>query len=642
MGRKEGFLIGTGIFIIIMFGFAGFASFLTADDVETTMNISYDNTPPILLQPIPNQTIAKNTNLTDAFDLDDYFSDNETLTYTASAVENITILINSTTNFVSFYPDYNFTGVRNVTFTAYDIFNESTTSNIVFINVTNDSEPPQWSNLWKDSDSISQNQYVYFYANWTDNVALGYYIFSINQGSGWVNYTQTDFSGKQNTSSYRIQISAPGGTTVYWRFYGFDSSGNMNVTSAQSFVVTQTSVPPSSSTTEEEADTGGTQKKTAAEIETDFEILPPSFKIEIKQGSSTTITIKITNTGNKNLSFSIEIEGLEEFKKTISADKFNISSGKSKTVTIEFDADKRLFPDIYYGKIKIKASGMLKTVPIVIIVKSIETVFDINVSVLEKYKSVKPGQIVKANIIITNMKDIEKRQLSLYYAITDFYGKILDSKKESFLFSSKSVSFEKNLSVPAKTKKGEYLFIARVVSEEITAIDSDIFRVEERFNVAGFVKSNLIFILVVFFSVIASIFAIRYHQNKERLRMLNLYLMITEMKKLLARKDFDGALDIYIRIKAAYGEPIADTALKNKEELKKEMEELSKKVSVLFAEKTSEETKKQEANKEEAKTKTDESEKKPPKDVGKETDNKDSEDKKTENKQDEKQKDDKD
>jgi len=94
------------------------------------------NNPPTLIQNIPNQTWQFNTNNTNAFDLDNYFSDadNDTLIYTYTPVNNITVVINSTTHQVSFIPDTNFIGTRTITFYANDS-NSTTPSNLVYLNV---------------------------------------------------------------------------------------------------------------------------------------------------------------------------------------------------------------------------------------------------------------------------------------------------------------------------------------------------------------------------------------------------------------------------------------------------------------------------------------------------------------------------
>jgi len=518
-------------------------------------------------------------------------------------------MINSTTNEVSFYPDYSFQGTRTVVFTARDAFNTTTDSNTVTLNVTPDNEPPTWSSPAKDKSDITQNTIVNFSSIWQDNIALSHYIFSIKQEGGWINQSSSSFTGLQNTSSYAIQISAPGGTNVFWRFYAFDTSGNMNSTDIQNFSVNSLPAAPSSpeeEEEEEEEDSEATKgKKSVYEKKADFSVSPlDAFKIEMKQGARESITIKITNIGNINISFKVDIKGLEGIDKIISDENFTLSPGNLKTVTIEFSSDKRLHPDIYYGKIRVITPIRTNEVPIAIIIKPLEFKFDLNVNVLEKYKKVRPNEIVKANITVENLKDIEERNFSLYYSIIDFSGKIIDSKQEAFALSSKDISLERNLSIPETIKKGEYIFFARAFSEKDIILDSDLFEIGEEFSVEGFVKTNFLFLLIFLAALIMTALVIRHHRNKERLRILNLYMMITEMKKLMKENKFEEAVSVYVRIKSAYGERVSGTALKNKEELKKEMENLSKKVSIQMLAKTKQEEPDKNPGKEKSKKET--------------------------------------
>ena len=116
----------------------------------------------------------------------------------------------------------------------------------VFVTVTQDAQAPQWSDAQKNKTTIYQNNYVKFTANWTDDIDLAGYIFSINQTGTWVNSSFTPFSGTSNTSENTTQITATAGTTVEWRFYANDTSDNGNVTDIQSFVVSSPAPPPSS------------------------------------------------------------------------------------------------------------------------------------------------------------------------------------------------------------------------------------------------------------------------------------------------------------------------------------------------------------------------------------------------------------
>ncbi len=576
-------------FLVLAFAFFLFLNSSKAN-VATSLNITPSNlTPPDFLSNIPMQTWAANTNLTNAFDLDNYFSDEENLTYNVSSVQNVTININSSTHVVSFFSDKGFLGLRGVIFTAFDTFS-NTESNNVTLNITNDTTPPAWSNPTKDKSIIYQNDIVKFYTDWQDNIALNSYIFSIKQESGWTDYSSLPFRGRQNTSNYTIQISAPGGTMVFWQFQAFDTSGNLNSSKIQNFTVNSTSSP--SSPPGGTSSTGGSGGKDSSgnflnsifpkrenKGNSDFSTEPASgFNIEIVQGSSGVITIKITNTGNLNSTFEIDISGLDEFKKTISDKIFNLTSGDSKSVTLEFAADKRLNPDVYYGTIKVKSQSGEKEIPIVITIKAFELEYDLHVLIPKEYKSVKPASIVKANIKLDNLKDIEERNVTFYYAIIDFKGNVIDSKTENFIFSQKAAAFEKQLNIPRIISKGDYIFIARAVSGEEIAIDSDTFEVGESFNAASFIRTNFLILALVLASIAVALLMAKHHKNKERLRLLNLYMMVNRLNKLIKEGKHDEAIDVYVKIKSAYGEPVSKTVLENKDTLIKEMKKLAESI----------------------------------------------------------------
>jgi hypothetical protein len=412
---KEGRGIFFFIFLILAFIFSIFI--VSADDVATEVNVS--NAAPILTETIPNQTWQESTNKLNAFDLDNYFTDPNlgTLNYTVSNTTNISITI-GTGNMVSFYPDTNFVGTRNVTFFASDGM-LSTPSNQVYLNVGTDNEPPQWvSSSRTGGSTIYQNDYINFSAIWTDNVELRSYIFSIKQGNSWKNYTETNFSGKQNTSTYRLKISASSGTEVYWKFYAFDTSGNMNQSSVRSFNIS--SRPSSPSPSEEvtgEAEEGllrgayrairGVTRKSE-----NFTVSPDSFKISLKQGKTTTTYLKITNIGNQNLSFEIYLKGLEDFV-VISDNSFYLDTGESKDIIIDYNIPKDSEIGEYNGIIVVNSTETRK-VPVFLIINPFELVFDIEVNISEEYKTIKPGNLIKANLTISNVKDIEKTNANLY------------------------------------------------------------------------------------------------------------------------------------------------------------------------------------------------------------------------------------
>ncbi|MCK4820489.1 FG-GAP repeat protein, partial [bacterium] len=97
--------------------------------------------------------------------------------------------------------------------------------------------PLNWSNPQENATTVYRNDKVRFNTTWEDDHGLSGYIFSINQDGSWVNSSFTGFGGTWNISENITEITAAGGTTIYWRFYANDSGGNWNQTDVQSFAV---------------------------------------------------------------------------------------------------------------------------------------------------------------------------------------------------------------------------------------------------------------------------------------------------------------------------------------------------------------------------------------------------------------------
>jgi hypothetical protein len=554
---------------------------VSSENVTSYLNIS--NGPPILIQPIPNFSWRPDTNLLNAFDLDNYFIDDtgEPVSYyNASSVENITVLINAN-NSVSFYPDSGFSGTETVIFYADDgeFF---TPSNLVYLHIGSDTEPPRWYNPAKDKAVVYQNDYVNFSTRWTDNYELSNFIFSIKQNSAWTNYSEV-FSGRENYSRYRIQISAPEFSTIYWYFCAMDASDNINCTDWQTFNVSNRSIPSSppsaapTSTTETATNTGAqlSESATSKKVKS-YSVEPEYFKISLKQGSTETRLLKITNTGNTNLTFNLSVIGDIKNYVTLSESSFSVLPGETMKVTIDFSAEANSIPEEYFGDIKIESTELLN-VPVVLDINFYEIDFSLDINIYEGYKSVRPGNIVKANITLKNLKDILRDNLTLYYSIKDIYGNIYDSKQESINIES-FYSFNGELTVPASSEEGPYIFYARLFKDKIIAIDSDDFFVGVRFKFAALLKTYFILILIIILSILALVLILKYREEKKKERLLSLYLMLNELKNLVKEGKFDRAVQMYLKIKTIYGEPVSRNMLNDKERLKQEIIELSKRL----------------------------------------------------------------
>jgi len=166
---------------------------------------------------------------------------------------NNTATVTATYNISNLWVSSNYT-VYNTTGSSQTIVNRSTDANGVLQSFTAkltgnteiyivliDTVPPTYSQLNVSSAAIKRNDTVDFSVFWSDSYStLSTFILSTNNTGPWVNETTTAMSG--NWSNFTKQITANKSTEVDWKIYGFDSAGNMNVTTQQNFT-TVNSVP---------------------------------------------------------------------------------------------------------------------------------------------------------------------------------------------------------------------------------------------------------------------------------------------------------------------------------------------------------------------------------------------------------------
>lgn len=547
---------------------------------QTNTSLNVQNSAPVLLSPIPDLFLVTNAPSMNVLDLDDYFEDynGDAISFTYTSLNNITVFIDSE-NRISFFPDTGYEGIQFMTIYANDS-EFSTASNQFIVTVGSDTIAPQWSNPSKNRVNVYQSSNLTFSTIWTDNVRLERYLFSINQGSGWVNYSSVNFSGTTNSSTYNLQISATAGTTVYWRFYAWDWLLNLNATDIQNFSVAQFAVgqePPSSPST-----SGGAQYIAPGPGLTSppafFTIDKDTLHVSLRQGDRLTQVIKIKNVYDLPLSFNASITGVS-YLTEIGDPYFTIEPGEEKDLLIDFIIPKNTMPDQYFGMLYLD-SLKRATVPIVIEVREFNSLVNLNLEVLPEYKYVKGGKPVVARISITHMADYRESSPQLYYAIKDYLGNIYEFAEETINLTSR-YEVLKNLTVPQEILKGEYLFYARVYSDEYVDLGSDKFTVGSKFALSILLKSFLYPILFLLLFLLILILYFIYKNNQKKKKLLELYLLLNEVRSLVKEGKMEDALSVYKRIKLTYGQHISKDFLKDKELLKEELNKFSKLLSNL-------------------------------------------------------------
>ncbi|MCX6750751.1 MAG: hypothetical protein NTZ83_04795 [Candidatus Pacearchaeota archaeon] len=303
-----------------------------------------------------------------------------------------------------------------------------------------------------------------------------------------------------------------------------------------------------------------------------FQLSASEFKVTLKQGSSKTRVLRITNTGLEEISISISSEKITDFT-IFSETNFSIMPGKSKEITIDFNAPERTIPGQYFGYITVKSKKIKKSVPVVLDIQAIDLEFDLIVNLSKGYELVKPGKNVRVNITLLNLKDLRQVNASMYYAIKDYTGRVYNFSEEEVTFFSTLV-LERELQVPEITPEGKYIFYARASDDKNIAIDSVGFEVGTRFNFSSFFKISSILILIVIFAILLAAFMVKYKRDKKKERLLELYIMLNKLKNLIKQNKEEEALKLFIKIKEIYHEPVPKEVFDDKERLKKEISDL--------------------------------------------------------------------
>lgn len=246
----------------------------------------------------------------------------------------------------------------------------------------------------------------------------------------------------------------------------------------------------------------------SAEI-SNFSVDKDLVKVLIKQGETRREKIKITNRGNRQASFKVELKGIEKFV-ALSEDEFSLKPGETRIINLDFFAKDEEIADSYVGRILISSGGLVKSVNVILEIKEKKPLFDVSVDVLDKLIS--PGKKVQANISIVNLGDLRNIDILLYYALKDYDGNILNFREES-LAINKTLSVIREIDTGEYT--GNYVFYAKVYFGNISAASSDNFEIPEKkvINIGG------IFAIVCIILAILYVLLRKKYSKKKRRRI---------------------------------------------------------------------------------------------------------------------------
>jgi len=274
------------------------------------------------------------------------------------------------------------------------------------------------------------------------------------------------------------------------------------------------------------ASTGGGGGSKKAEIrgiikEANFTKDIDLLNVKLKQGEVVQKTIKITNTGEKEILFTLTSRNIEKYV-LFDEDVFSLSSGQSREVKIFFFSEENEPADVHTGKIFINAMPKTEYVNVILEIQEMSPLFDLK-SKLARTEIRKDGSL-NAEIEITNMGDIKKTDATLEYFIEDFAGKRIKIEEET-LAIQKYLKIKKSFELPDEIEVGDYFFFVRLTNGNNIATSGN------KFRVIG--KNYDIYIILSVLTILLIIYILYYLNKSYKNKKMNESILIIKIDRLL-------------------------------------------------------------------------------------------------------------
>jgi hypothetical protein len=197
-----------------------------------------------------------------------------------------------------------------------------------------------------------------------------------------------------------------------------------------------------------------------------FMVSPSEVKASLNPGSISTQRITIKNNLNASLNLSFQIGN--SIKDFLSMDQSGIvlQPFESRDVLLDLKVRQNVTPDLYAGKLTIKANGQQEDVLVVVEVVSEGALLDVKVDILSEYLKVTPGKPLMAEIKLFNVGEPGNRKdIKIDYQIKDSEGRIMTAEGETVSLETQT-NWVKRLIVPRGVTKGKYILYVKATTYE--------------------------------------------------------------------------------------------------------------------------------------------------------------------------------
>ncbi len=194
-----------------------------------------------------------------------------------------------------------------------------------------------------------------------------------------------------------------------------------------------------------------------------FDVDQIIIKVLLREDEFLARQIKITNTANRELDFSINVLPLSELV-DIKEKEFNLKPGQAKTMFLNFttsqkDRNVQFTPGVYTGRLVVKAANDERIIPVIVEIESKRVFFDMNLLSLSADRIVKKGEEINFEVRIFNLEAVQQGTVDMTYLLKDIEGNTIVTQSESVVVKNQA-SFSKTIEVPRNVNTGNYVFAA--------------------------------------------------------------------------------------------------------------------------------------------------------------------------------------
>jgi len=296
-----------------------------------------------------------------------------------------------------------------------------------------------------------------------------------------------------------------------------DYSGGTLIFSAPSFTVYSAEETPGSYS----PPSGGGSRSSSKEKSFDIDL--EEITVQIKQGETMEKEIILINNGDEKLSFSLEeTPSITQFIK-IDEKEFELNPGEVKMIIIDFLVKEETIPNLYLGRIFLKAGGIEKDILIGIEVVTKNPLFDLEIDLPERFLHIKPGEEIYYQVKIFNVGD-KKNQIDVFaeHKILDANANEISSESQ-FLAVITRTEYIKEVKIPENLAAGKYVIYVKTTYNGEVASASVWFEVKgksfftlKNIGIIGIILIILLTIILYKYKKKKIIFGIRRKKEKQK------------------------------------------------------------------------------------------------------------------------------